>query len=374
MDRSSKPTGAVASVTVTGDAALPFPSFAADVDDTAYWLDGTGACAGGAIDPEGSLVDDLEPALQLSGVVGAEPIGSKQIDGRAADGYRFDQRAVARDVFGATSTGEVWVAHDSGVVLDYHVTTTGADAFFGSNTQGTLTEAYTLNSGSVTLDLPEGCPPPMINAPVPDGSTDIDRGTGMLSFTTTTSIADVMAFYADAAGSLGWTPTDLSVVGERSAIAGFTFGDRHLVLLVVPTDATNAVVISDAPQGPADDGSTAGSTGRNGSGTATIDMSGGHSLSAQWTYVPEMSFPGGGTLTFTDPADPLPDGSFLTLVLAAGMENISFSDGRATITAGADVCDFAVDQSSGFHGTVICSGVPAAGVTVDIHIAVDVAG
>ena len=63
--------------------------------------------------------------------------------------------------------------------------------------------------------------------------------------------------------------------------------------------------------------------------------------SESWQYVPEFSNPNGGTLTFTDPANPLPAGSFLTIVIG---DNISYSDGSVTIIAGSDVCTFAVDR------------------------------
>ena len=113
-------------------------------------------------------------------------------------------------------------------------------------------------------------------------------------------------------------------------------------------------------------------------GEASIEITGGHTLSARWSFVPEMSFfSGTWTLTFTDPANPLPAGSFLTLSLTPGGENLSFSDGQMTINAGPDVCTFAVDQQDATEarGTVTChgvTGVGGVGGTVDIIVTVDV--
>ena len=52
-------------------------------------------------------------------------------------------------------------------------------------------------------------------------------------------------------------------------------------------------------------------------------------------------------------------------------DNISYSDGSATIMAGSDVCTFAVDHqdATSSAGSVRCNGVKAIGAgTVDVSI------
>jgi hypothetical protein len=105
-----------------------------------------------------------------------------------------------------------------------------------------------------------------------------------------------------------------------------------------------------------------------------VVITGSHSADVTWQYVPEYSNPNGGTLTFTDPANPLPTGSFLTIVIG---DNISYSDGSATIMAGSDVCTFAMDRqdAASAAGTVTCTGAKALGAgTVDITITFSTGG
>jgi hypothetical protein len=380
MVRRADPAAAVTTSDVTGDTDPPAVSFAAEAEGTAYLLDRNGKCTADIADPNSSLVASLEPAMALDGVVGADTIGSKLIGGVSADGYRFDERAIGLDGL-AHAQGEVWVAHDGGYILDYHVTTTGNEELFGPGTSGTLTEQYTLSdiAQPISLDLPDDCPPVFLAGPVPDDAKNVVTGPGLLSFDATSSISAVLTFYQDAATRLGWSTSLAPQVGTDGAVTEFTTDGKHLLLSIASTDTGTSTTLTEVQRSAPTDGGTPPS-GSAAGGEATIQMSGGHPLNALWPFVPEMSFfSGTWTLTFTDPANPLPAGSFLTLSLTPGSESLSFSDGQMTINAGPDACIFAVDQQTATQakGTVTCRGVTGlggAGGTVDVAVTVNVGG
>jgi hypothetical protein len=339
-----------------------------------YRADGSGDCTARTADPESPLVGRYGPAGALPGVIGAEPIGHRAVAGIEADGYRFDEAAVGQDGI-ADTTGEVWVATDGGFVVTYDMTSTGGAELFGDGVEGTLTWHYELaDVGSrVTIDLPDGCPAAPIGAPVPDGATEIISGPGLLAFDTTASPTDVLAFYADHAENLGWTAAGDPLVADTGSSIDYKTSTGYVTILMRVTDAGTDVhiVAGDAPVT-----SAGGGPPPSGTGTATIDMSGGHELNATWRFAPAFSaFQGTWTLTFEDPANPMPNGPFLTMLLQPDAPSLTFSEGGVTIIDSAG-CTFQIDHqdASGAAGSVSCTGLTALGASspVDLTATFDV--
>ncbi len=363
LTRISDPASALLTIQRTGDLDTADPDLVVESAGVAFQRDATGNCASNDLDPQASLLDTLEPAAQLAGVVGGESIGGKDIDGAPASGYRFDQRAVGQDSV-ATTTGEVWMANDGDYVIAYTMSATAGAELFGDGVEGTMSWEYALTdvNSSVTVDIPPECGTALLNAPLLDDATNIVRFDTGVRFDTSSNPADIVAFYQEHGPVVGWVAEgDPSSDAERGTVE-FTAGDALITVVALAADAgSNVTIVSGAKPQPA-------SSGGGQTGEATVTITGGHTANVTWQYAPEFSNPNGGTLTFTDPANPLPAGSFLTIVIG---NNISYSDGRATIMAGSDVCNFAVDHrdATGAAGTVTCAGVKAIGAgTVDVTI------
>ena len=362
LARVSDPASALLTIERTGDLEAADPDLVAEAAGLAFQRDAGGSCASNDLDPQASLLDALEPAAQLAGVVGGESIGGKDIDGRPASGYRFDQRAVGQDG-AATTTGEVWMAVDGGYVIAYTMKATAGAELFGDGVEGTMSWEYSLTdvNASVDVDIPPECGAALLDAPLLADATNVVRFDTGVRFDTSSSPADVVAFYQQQSTALGWVAEGEPSSDDKRGTVEFTEGDALITIAALATDAgSNVIIVSGAKPAPA-------STGAQ-TGEATVVITGGHTANVTWPYVPEFSNPNGHVLTFTDPANPLPAGSFLTIVIG---DNISYSDGSATIMAGSDVCTFAIDRqdAASAAGTVTCTGVKAFGAgTVDVTI------
>ena len=212
--RSADPAAAQLTVENTGDLPPADPTYVAELGGTTYRRDQAGTCTAEAADPEMSLINLLEPAGGLAGVIGAEPLGQKTIGGIDAAGYSFDERAVGQAEIARTS-GEVWVAADGGYVLEYTMTSEGADDLFGDGAEGTITWQYELTEVNlpVVIEVPGDCPAGLVAAPMLPDASNVVNAPGLLSYHTGAAVADVLAFYQEASSDLGWAGSGEAAVG-----------------------------------------------------------------------------------------------------------------------------------------------------------------
>jgi hypothetical protein len=228
----------------SGIAADHRPAFVAERGGTAYRRGSDGICKVSTASPAGSLVALLEPAHSLVGVMGAEALDHKDVNGAAADGYHFDERALG--YAGSTkSTGEVWVATNGGHILSYTSTSTGDAALFGEGITGTRTIDYELTdiNTALAVDVPADCPPGLVGAPMmPDASGVVDKP-GMLLYHTSSSLADVVSFYAAQAVALDWTPSGDPLIADTGAFVDYARGTDVVTILIAEADGARAVTI-----------------------------------------------------------------------------------------------------------------------------------
>jgi hypothetical protein len=171
-----------------------------------YALSEDGACFGTMLDPENPYARP-EPADELAGVLGAETSEHQTINGIEADGYTFDERALAQADL-TDSNGDLWLATDGGYLVRYFATTVADERFFGQGSSGKMTWDYELTdvSGELAFPLPEDCPAGPVDAPrLPDAS-NIVNVPGLLEYDTATSVAEALAFYEEQLPALGWGP------------------------------------------------------------------------------------------------------------------------------------------------------------------------
>lgn len=245
MLSAQEPSTRQLTIEKTGDNPDPDPVFMAEAGGAAYERLGENACSANEIDPENSLAVAWEPAGFLTGVFGAEEVGSDTVNGEATNHYTFDERALGQlDI--ANSTGEMWVASDGGYVVKYVLTTTGNADYFGEGIEGTLTWDYELTDVNqpVRIKLPADCPAGMVDAPqLPDASNVVNMP-GVLMYDTASSLEDAAAFYQEQIPNLGWELSGEPAITDGMVLLDYTQGDQVMSVIIAVADGVTNVQIN----------------------------------------------------------------------------------------------------------------------------------
>ncbi len=234
-----KPSARALTATFKGKAPLTasVPSWSAVMNGMFYRRAEDGTCIGAILpvqaDPNvGPLVP--EPADFLPTVIGAEDAGAKTVNGIAATGYKFDERALgAADQ--AKATGEVWVAAAGGYVLKYSLTL--------QDGAGTLIWAYDLTQADQPADitLPKDCPEGLVDAPVMDDAQNVRRLPGIILFTTHQTVAQVADFYQKQLPEAGWKVDGKPMMDDKGGLVSFKQGKSQLTVIITVGDGGTAV-------------------------------------------------------------------------------------------------------------------------------------
>jgi hypothetical protein len=244
---SSKP--AVRALTATFKGKAPAAEFiapwSAAMNGVFYWRAEDGSCIGRAIE---ALADPnapplvWEPADFLPGVIGAEEAGAKKVNGTAAKGYKFDERALGA-AGRATATGEVWVADEGGYVLKFSLTVKGGPEYFGEGGEGTLTFAYDVTKAGqpVTIALPRDCPEGLVDAPLMADAQDVQRFPGATLYTTKSTLAQVAAFYQQELPKTRWELDGKPSIEDKAGLINFKQGKSRLTVLILVGDGGTQV-------------------------------------------------------------------------------------------------------------------------------------
>ena len=243
MRVSREPLARELTVASAGDLDPVDPAWLAEENGAVYELDEDGACVANVVDSQEDRFP--EPAASLPGLIGAEAAGHETINEVEADGYAFDESALALSDE-SPSTGEIWIASDGGVVVRYLITTEGGADFFGEGIEGTISWDYQLTDTNVPVDiaLPEDCPAGIVEAPMLPDAFDVLTAPGFLAYDTASSLAEVMAFYQLEAPALGWGPIEAPLISETAAFVEFTDGDLLVTIVAIAGDSgTNTVQI-----------------------------------------------------------------------------------------------------------------------------------
>jgi hypothetical protein len=217
----------------TGDNSNPDQVYMAELDGAVYEQRGTNACFANVIEAGNSISDQFEPAGFLSGIIGAEEAGTEKVNDMAANHFSFDEKAIGQSE-GTQSKGELWVASNGGYILKYLLTTKGNADYFGDGIEGTLTWDYELTNidQPVTVILPEGCPPGLVNALLlPDAANVLSRP-GILTYDTTSSLPDITAFYQKEIPTLGWLIDGEPTITDDTVLLDYLRGEETLSVIV----------------------------------------------------------------------------------------------------------------------------------------------
>jgi hypothetical protein len=225
-------------------AAGSTSEYMAELEGADYDAQSKDACTASPIEPGQSLSDTLEPAGFLHFVVGAEAAGSGKANGVPADHYKFDEHALGQENL-TQSTGELWIASDGGYVVKYLLTSTAGEDYFGTGTEGTVTWDYEVTDigKPVKLSLPPGCPGGMVDAPLlPDPSNELNSP-GLLSYQTSSSLADAAAFYEKQMPDLGWKPVGDPDVSDVRISMLFQQSNENLSIVIADDSGATSVNI-----------------------------------------------------------------------------------------------------------------------------------
>ena len=228
----------------TGDFSNLDPVFLAEMDGVGYARGGEEACNATAIGEGDSLTSRLELASLLTGVIGADEAGQETVNTIAATHYTFDQRALGEQDL-TESTGEMWVASEGGYIVKYLLTSKGKSDYFGEGLEGTLALDYELTDPdkAVTITLPEDCPPGMVDAPQLQNASNLTSSPGLLTYDTSTSLADAIAFYQKELEGLGWKAQGDPGVSESRAILNYTQSDQTMSVIITAGNGITTVQI-----------------------------------------------------------------------------------------------------------------------------------
>jgi hypothetical protein len=227
-----------------GDLANLDPVFVAEAEGAAYERRGKNSCNATVIEAANSLAGQLEPAGFLTGVVGAEVAGSETVNSVPADHYTFDERAFGQMGL-AQSMGEMWVASQGGYIVRYKVTTKGSADYFGEGIEGTLTLDYELTDVNkpVTIKLPADCPAGMVNAPLLPDASNVLNVPSVVTYDTSSGLADAVAFYQKQIPNLGWKLLGNPTVTATTTLLDFTQKDQEMSVILTSAQGGTKVKI-----------------------------------------------------------------------------------------------------------------------------------
>jgi len=194
----------------------------------------------------GSTATGMELSAMLPPVTGATQSGTEQLEGQATQHFSFDQAAIKYPGKGKVN-GEMWLAASGGYLVKYSLSVDGGPDLLGQDMQGVMTWEYRLTNinGNVLVDLPEGCPPGLIEAPLMDGAQAVTDQPGLQEFDVASDLKGVMSFYQDKLAALGYTLQEQPVPGESLEQLTFTKPGYVLnVLVETGTDNTSHVLVT----------------------------------------------------------------------------------------------------------------------------------
>jgi hypothetical protein len=243
MLASKEPAGRQLTIETTGNTPAVDPVFMVETGGADYERLGQNGCTA-SVTTKNSLAEWPDPAGFLISVIGADKAGTETVNDVAADQYTFDERALG-GLGLVKSTGEMWVATDGGYIVKYVLTTKGNANYFGEGIQGTLTWDYELTGANqpVAIQLPVDCPAGMVNTPQLADATNVRNVPGMLTYDTSTKLADAAAFYLKQIPGLGWAPLGDPAINDTTALLTFTQGDQEMTIIIIAGDGGTKVHI-----------------------------------------------------------------------------------------------------------------------------------
>jgi hypothetical protein len=175
----------------------------------------------------------------LGGVSDAKYVGKDTVNGVATKHYRWQEGGLAGLGF-TSGKGDVWVAEDGSYVVKYTGEATGKGMLFGSTEEeGTITVEYNLTevNGSFQIEPPADCAGPATDIPLMADAQDKAMFGEMITYSSASALADVVAFYQAEMPNNGWQASGEPTQAEEFASLDFTKDNRTAqVMITYDTD------------------------------------------------------------------------------------------------------------------------------------------
>ena len=253
------------------------------------WFSQDGGCAGEAGKAEESVV--LEPASLLPALKSPKLLGTEDVNGLSARHYEFTQADMAIAEPKPEVSGEVWIAENGGFVVKFQMsvsTPAKPDKEGLSVSQEWDYEISQVNTIQ-EIDMPEGCMEVPLDIPVMADAQEVKRSSGLVSYSTGVTAAEVVQFYEDKLAGLGWTSTGPTPANDAKLPLSIIIekGEERLSLTISPGDPSGLDIDITLFRLTAARGTTGNSTGSEGTSQPNPNPTPGAEVSQVESGLPE---------------------------------------------------------------------------------------
>lgn len=166
------------------------------------------------------------------------------VNGVAADHYKFDERALTPGSGIDKASGEVWLARDGNFVVKMTVEATGTmDLFQGSGTTSWTYELSQINQLS-EIAIPESCKTQgSAEYPIPENALNQTILGDMVTFESPDSPAVLAAFYKEKMPEQGWTLLEEQDISMLQMLSFTKEGSGKVSITITGAEGSNTTVL-----------------------------------------------------------------------------------------------------------------------------------
>lgn len=231
----------------------------AEVDDQVFMvLPGMG-CVAGSGEEMGSTTQQFSDIFNtqevLGNIDGAEFVGEDNVNDVDVYHYQFDETNVDDPQSNMRElNGDVYIAQDGNYVVRMVVDGVGTmDLFSGDGAEeGDVHLEYNVTDvgADFEISVPEGCEDSGSEFPVMEDASNQASFAGFTSYETSASVEEVVAFYEEEMGALGYEASEDQFTSEDTAILTFVQEGMPDVTVTINSEAgTTSVLISTETDG-----------------------------------------------------------------------------------------------------------------------------
>jgi len=220
------------------------------IGDMSYMVtqdaDGKQSCVSVSASESSQIEQGMFSSNMLGGISGAKYVGRDTVNDIKTKHYTWKEGGLTGLGF-TSAKGEVWMAEDGNYVVKYTAEATGKGTLFGtSEKEGTLTIEYNLTdaNASFTIERPADCAAPATDIPLMADAQEKAIMGEMITYSSPSAFADVVAFYKAEMPNNGWQPSGEPTETEGLAQLEFTKDTRKAqVMITYDTDKKLTSVI-----------------------------------------------------------------------------------------------------------------------------------
>jgi len=213
------------------------------IGDQRYISLGEGQCISTSAEGEAMDAAMFEPGDVIGGLSNARRVRPDQdVNGIRCRHYKFNETALVWRGF-SKAEGEVWMAVEGEYVVKYTLQAEGKDPASGK--EGHLDWVYEIRDVNepISIEPPAGCGAAESEYPIMPDATDMTTMQNMVTYTSASSLDDVLAFYKEQMPANGWSETGDSFTSEGTAMQSYTKEGVTVSLTLTEQDGKVSVLI-----------------------------------------------------------------------------------------------------------------------------------